>query len=408
MFHEIMEVAGQVRDLTFGAPIWLWGIALIVLLVPLAKRLRPALATTFGNRGKIKSVGWPGWLSTLTLCGAWTCACIGMSKPQLMEVGYSEVYQAREFQILIDDSGSMFSWDVNDPKLAKEVHEWERQVYQKQMDLWKKHPELFPVEPKKPEGRPEWQQGPEALTRFSLARYAAYKFVLSRMEQSDAAVAAGKAKLGDRVGMAPFDDTVHGGAPITGGLKVVLRKIEDLLGQVRSGGTNFDGPNPDSGELRMGAFQYAINQFNNPRLSKPGVKTKVMIFISDGDAGISDQRHAALAQQMKDRKPGEPPIHVFFFVCGGKGQMNNPATNSAKKLLKEVNPPDWNEEDYICWAGHGDAMRKAFDNINRLEQSTIEGESFPRKRDVSREFVIVAMLLGGIWLITGAVFREGF
>jgi hypothetical protein len=133
-----------------------------------------------------------------------------------------------------------------------------------------------------------------------------------------------------------------------------------------------------------------------------------MIFISDGDAGIDERRHAALVAAMKDRKEGEPPIHAFFFVCGPESQVHNSATDSARKLLREVNPPEWKEDDYICWAGNGKAMIKAFDNINRLEASTVEGEPFPRKRDVSYEFVLAAMLFGALWLASTAAFREGF
>lgn len=406
MFHNLIEVVSHIGDMTFGNWYWLIAIAAVIVLVPLWKRLRPALATTFGNRAKIKSVGWPSLVCTALFGLFWACLCIGMANPQLTETGYTETYQAREFQLLIDDSGSMFSWDVKDEKVAGTVHDWEKKVYERQVELFKKYPELFPIAPKKPEEQPEWQKGRGELTRFSLARYAAYQFVLSRLALSEDAVKVHGAKQGDRVGMAPFDDSVHGGVPITGAMRVVLISIEDLLGEIRSGGTNFDGPHSE-GDFRMGAFQFAINQFNNKKLSKPGIKTKVMILISDGDAGISPERHAALANAMKNRE-GDAPIHVFFFVCGPKSQMENSATNSAKKLLKEVNPPEWKDEDYICWAGSGEAMAQAFGNINRLEASTVEGEPFPRKRDVSYEFVLASMLFGALWLVAAAAFREGF
>lgn len=395
-----------VQNISFADPVWLWLAFAPLILLPLWKRLRPAMANTFGHGHKLKSVGWPKYLCTVLFVLCWEAFTVAVSGPQMAETAFAETYQAREFQIFIDSSGSMFSSDVKNADLAKKVRAWENEMYTAQMAHRAKYPELYPVEPKKPE---EVTKGNEdSLTRFQLARYAAYQFVLSRITANEAAIKAGK--QGDRIGIGTFDDATRMSWPLSSDLPLVLRAIENLLTTSSGGGTNFEGPT-DS-DPRKGAFQTCIDLFNNKRLSKEGVKTKVMIFISDGDAGISPKRFAELEAQMKE---SATPIHVFSFVTGSESQMSNTATESMRRLVKAVNPNDPSDpvktkqfQNAVIWAGDGVGMIKAFDTINELEPATVQGEPFVRKRDCSHEFTLAGCLLATMFFVGCVLFREGF
>jgi hypothetical protein len=51
-------------------------------------------------------------------------------------------------------------------------------------------------------------------------------------------------------------------------------------------------------------------------------------------------------------------------------------------------------------------MKNAFATINRLEKSTVEGEPVIIFREVRHEFILLGCILGALFAITCALFRE--
>jgi hypothetical protein len=396
VFNDLYEIWRNLGNLHFSSPQWLWLGAAIFVLVPLWKSLGRALPNTFVSGHNIRSVGWPSWITATCLIGSWLFFTIALSGPKFTTTETRNSYQAREFEVLIDGSGSMFTSDVDDAGTAAEIAAWEQTVYQKYLDARAKTPSLYPVALNKP---PEKPADATKAERFALARYAAWKFVRSRMEASQDALSKGL--QGDRVGVGTFDDEVHPSYPLTSELGIPLRKVEHLSSK-SGGGTNFEGPTEN--EKRVGAFQYCINEFK--QWGKKNVKTKVMIFVSDGDAGISPERHDALVQQMTQSGMN---IHVYALVCGPKTQVQNSATESMRKLIEAVNPNDPAHPEFqqaVLWAGDGQAMKNAFTVINRLEKSTVEGEPVTVDKDVRRRFILAGSLLAALFILSAASFRE--
>lgn len=385
----------------FGDPLWLLVALLAVPLLVFWRRLSQAVANTFGHGHKIKSVAWPHYLCGLLLFGMWLAFAGALAQPKVQTTVFNNAYQAREFVLGIDSSGSMFSMDVEGAELAQKVRAWEKDVYQRAQQKREEFPSLYPNPPEKPQ---EVQPGNEdRLSRFALARWAAVQFVQNRLESSKEARKQGK--QGDRAGMFTFDDEPYWAWPLSSDLNIVIRKLEWLLNRSIGGGTNFDGPS-DEGNQRMGAFQASINHFR--KWGAKSVKTKVIILISDGDAGISEKRHQELVRQMTEEGM---TIHVYALVCGPRTQLENASTESVRKLIKAVNPDDPSKPEFqqaVVWAGDGEAMANAFAMINRLEASTIEGEPSQQARDVRHQFILAGSLLGALFVLACAAFRENF
>ena len=81
--------------------------------------------------------------------------------------------------------------------------------------------------------------------------------------------------------------------------------------------------------LGPGLFQSAVDHFHDLGQAR----TKVIIFVSDGDASISPQRHDDLVKLMHE--PGQV-IHIYAFIVGDKSQISSPSTQSVRDLVRDV------------------------------------------------------------------------
>ncbi len=290
------------------------------------------------------------------------------AKPLLPEVGIKESREARDFVIGADISGSMFQ-QINDPE-QKKIIDAEEEAERKAALEEGAAPEKVQAG-----GAPGAQPNNQGPTRIQMARYAIKTFV--------------KERQGDRVALIAFDDQAYYCWPLTTDLDIIAQKAR-LLGKRQGGGTNFDGPSDTAPQI--GAFQAAINHFRDMGQAR----TKVIIFVSDGDAGISEKRHRALVEQMS--QPGQT-IRIYAFVIGEKSAITSPQTESLRKLVAEVGGE-------IIAAGDASAMRAGFDRINQLEKSKIELEKSVSYRDITFLFLTAGLTLLGLFLASAAVLRE--
>ncbi len=385
----MMEVFQNWQLIRFAEPNWLWLAAALILLIPVWKRLRPAMAHTNTSMHKIRSFGWPSKLCMLLLAATWLAFTGAMAKPKLTHQQMHEYLDARDFVIGMDRSGSMFTADIESRELQAEIQAFEQAERDEEKKMREKYPTLYPYEAEKEDPNAKKDESGK-VQRFQLARYAAVQFLRSRPE-------------GDRAALFTFDDEAYWAWPLGKDVNIVLRKVSELS-KKSGGGTNFDGP---SGSNRQkGAFQATLEQFDSLGKSK----TQVIIFISDGDAGISEERHQYFVEQM--RKEGRN-IHIFALVCGAQTQLTNSATQSLRRLVEEVNPKDWKDlkgepVDAVIWAGNGDAMKKAFGKISELEKSTIELEAVESQKPVESAFTLFGCILGGLFIGLCCLFRESF
>ncbi len=384
----MMEAIYNWQLIRFAEPSWLWLAAGLIPLLLLWKRLRPAMAHTNTGMHKIRSFGWPSKVCLFALGLTWLAFTGAMAKPKLTHQQMHEYLDARDFVIGMDRSGSMFSADIDSKELQAEIVAFEDSERENEKLMREKFPTLYPYEAEKEDKNVKKDDG--KVMRFQLARYAAIQFLHSRPE-------------GDRAALFTFDDEAYWAWPLGKDVNIVLRKVSELS-KKSGGGTNFDGPS--GGNRQKGAFQATLEQFDSLGQSK----TQVIIFISDGDAGISEERHQYFVEQMK--KEGKN-VHIFALVCGAQTQLTNSATQSLRRLVEEVNPKEWKDSkgepvDAVIWAGNGEAMKKAFAKINELEKSTIELEAVESQKPIESVFMLFGSIMCGLFLGLCFLFRESF
>jgi Ca-activated chloride channel family protein len=230
-----------------------------------------------------------------------------------------------------------------------------------------------------PEGL-DWPAEKGQFRRIDLAQWAVQQFVARRK--------------GDRVGLMVFDDATYKHWPMTDDLKIIVRK-SDLISRYIGGGTNFEGPTET--DKRWGPLQSAIQHFQEYGQAR----TKVLIFVTDGEAPISDKRMEEIIKQMK-------ALGGKVYVLGVGEDWTNQGQNSfqsaqlepIKKLVAALGGK--------CFAvGDAKEMQEALTVVDQLEKSQIVLERTTTFQDAYQYFaaasVISLLLLALAVLVTREV-----
>lgn len=357
------------------ALVWLW------------KGLQRTVAHTSVHKHKVRSFSLAGMACALVLVASWSMFSMAQAEPKAAQTTFTQKYMAREFFIITDRSGSMFSWDIEAPDLAALVDQWEADQVKAYEEERAKFPLLYRNPAPKPPERPKGT-AKSMIQRFQAALFIADKFLHSRPDD-------------DRFAFYTFDDECYQVEPLGKDRNLLLEALREVS-RKSGGGTNFDGPRP--GVPQVGAIQKAIDHFH--RHGKTNVR--VMVFISDGDAGITAQRQQDFVEQMK--RPGEE-IHIYFLVTGPKSSMTSAVTESLRRLVKAVNPNDPKKpelQNTVIWAGDGKAINEGFELMNRLETSAVESDPITKDRDVRHEFILAGCALLALFVYLCSMFREDF
>lgn len=377
--HEVWDFLQGVHflDWRLGASVACGGFALWYFFT----KMKRSVAITSVRVHRPRGFAFRMFIIVGLLLGMWAMFSAAVGDPHFMQSQKTNQYEARSFVLGIDRSGSMGSWDIDAPDLAAAVDAWEQDQYKKYLALREKYPLIFPNQPDKPVERPSGTDKAK-IQRFQAGLYVARKFLETRPDT-------------DRFGMFTFDDRCYWVEPLGKDRHLLLDSLREIS-RKGGGGTNFEGPE--------GAFQSAINHFRDPGLAK--TRVKVIILISDGDAGISPERHQALVEQMT--QPGQE-IHVYSLVCGPEASVYSPTTESLRKLMAAVNPDDDTRpefKDTVIWAGNSKKMKEAFELINRLETTPVESEPITVDKEVAFNFILAGSVLLALFLIVCVVFHE--
>lgn len=380
---------GIAEHVKISEPQWLLLIFALVVLLPALNRLSHSVAHTYTGMHKLPSVGWLSLLCKSLFAAFWISLSVAVAGLQVATSEQQDIFLSRDTIVGLDRSSSM-DGVIEDKDLLAKIEAFESAEKQALEELRARHPDLFssdqPVNPEDEvpeEKKPDQKKEKKGPTRFQLARWAAIQYFESRPK-------------GDRSGMFTFDDEPYFVWPLGSDINVVVERVHKLR-RKEGGGTNFEGPTES--DPRVGAFQACINHFN--KLGQ--AKTRVMILISDGEAGISPERREQLREQMK--KEGQE-IHIYCLVVAEKEKMDNKDTQSLRDFTKEINPKDFPEA--VIWAGDAKAMQKAFADINLLERSVVKSEPVLRFHDVSVYGVAAGCVFLGLFMACAALFRENF
>ncbi len=369
-----------------------WFVLLALVLIGLWRRKQQAVAhTAVTGKHKTSKVALRVLTGAFLLASSWAVLSLARAEPKRATVTTVNKYQAREFVFSLDRSGSMAGWDVDAPELAQAVDAWEKHMYDDLVQWRSKFPLLYTKAPEPPTPRPAGTKA-SMIQRFSAGLYISYHVLESRPADST-----------DRYAFFTFDDRGYWLEPLGRDRLLVMDSIPEIS-RKGGGGTNFDGPR--EGVTDKGAVQETIDHFR--KLGQ--AKTRVMVFVSDGDAGIDPKRHEQFVEQMRKKegqKDGQD-VHIFFLLAGPMSNFTGNTADSMKKLVKAVNPDTPEFQDAVLWVGDGKGMAAALEKINRLEKSLIESDPVSQEQDVRHEFILAAGLLMVAFIIVCTVFQENY
>lgn len=189
-----------------------------------------------------------------------------------------------------------------------------------------------------------------------------------------------KKRTNDRIGLVLFAGRAYMQCPLTLDYGVLLQFLDRAeIGMIEDGTAVGDG------------LATALS-----RLRKLDSKSKVVILLTDGvnNAGDIDPKNAAELAKALDTK-------VYTVGAGSKGQVPFPATDFFGNRVYQWAVIDLDEESlrHIAATTGGryfratdtDSLRKIYDDIDQLEKTKIEVESYTEYRELFTPFVLTAL-----------------
>jgi hypothetical protein len=414
--NQLWDFVWNVR---FAQLPYMWiGLAAVLLMVFWRKQQKAVAHTAVRGKHKTSKLAVRVLICLTLLASSWLCLSAGVSQPMYKTVTYPKHYEAREFIFSLDRSGSMYTWDVEAPTLAAKVDAWQEQLYKDMLEWRRKFPLLYTKAPE-PLSKRDANTSKSMIQRFAAGLYISYHVLESRPKDST-----------DRYAFFTFDDRAYWLEPLGRDRQLVMEAIPEIS-RNGGGGTNFDGPR--QGVADKGAVQETIDHFK--RLGK--AKTRVMVFVSDGDAGIDPKRHVQFVEQMtkkdganlvetsnfeataderlrqfgeaaKKAKDEGQEVHIFFLLAGPKTNFTGTTADSMKKLVKAVNPNTPEFQNAVIWVGDEAGMEKALDTFNRLETSPVKSDPVTQENPVRHEFILAGLILAGLFVVSCTLFRENY
>jgi Ca-activated chloride channel family protein len=169
----------------------------------------------------------------------------------------------------------------------------------------------------------------------------------------------------DRIGLLVFGDETFGSWPMTRDLDLISKKVE-RLGSTFYGGTNLGKP-----------FLKAIEHFSEMGQSA----SRILVFLSDGQAMIPEMKKERIIKEMKEKG-----VRLYLVGINLKEEDSD--------ILDIVARIDGR---FIAADSEG-AIGAAFEEINRMEPSTVEREVQGKRQDLYPIPVIAA--LGCLFVVT--------
>jgi len=273
------------------------------------------------------------------------------------------------------------------------VDKWNKDTYDGLLERKRKWPDLYP-QPVEPPSKRDPNISPNLVQRLDAGMYIIYNVLARRPADST-----------DRYAIARFDNTVFWVETLNKDRDVVMESVT-MMKRNSGGGTNFD--------TEEGAIQGCINQFKN----EGQATMRVMVFVSDGDAGISPERHEYFVKQFTKPQPwhkGKNVKHAIFFLVAGPKEnfQRGGVAEQMMKLCKEVNPdptkdknvdPRWAKA--ARWVGDGKEMTEAIEMLNDLTKSPIEEDPVAQERHIRHEVLLAAAIMLAGCMLCCVVFRE--
>lgn len=335
--------------INFMSPYLLGLIPIVLLVLFFASRRRKSYGhTQVETQKNLRSMFLISRLPMIFLSGFLICLCLAIARPVIPESHTTQSIDTRDFCIAVDVSGSMDT-EISDPNQKALVGD-----------------------PNKPQVDADGK--PIKTTRITVAKAAIASFVPTRK--------------GDRMCYIQFDDEAYFSWPLTTDLELIAKR-NTRLGKYSGGGTNFDGPD-EGGFQKVGPIQAAIEHFDE--LGE--ARTKVLIMVTDGEASIKPERKQQLLDLLKKG-------NIRIYVLGvAEGWVTNSSSVQDLKAIAEESGGK------VLPVGDATAMTAGFDEINRLEKTSVKVEKAITYRDVFEYFVFASLLMALAFCVTAIFVRE--
>lgn len=347
--------------MTFGDPMFL-ALAFLAVILWLGTKPRTTVGHPSVNlHANIRSIPLAGRLPSVMISLSWIFLAIALARPLLVESNQTESIETRDFIITVDISSSMNSaLTAASARVEPVCAAAETTTANDSLTEG---------------GDSETLAGTASSpTKLDVARMAAQAFVDCRDGQ------------GDRIGLIFFGGRAFPVSPLTRDLRVVRNQLS-LLGDHRENDTNFDGPTRSN--RRIGALQASIEHFDE--LGE--ADARVLILITDGEDSIDRERFAELSADFTARG-----IRVYILAIGDNW-MTKSSTQAIRNLMNEIGGT-------IIQVANADELRNGFAQINELERSTIEVETYVDYQDIYQFFVAAAIAFLALYLIAASLTRQ--
>ncbi len=353
--------------------LWLW-----------RRKQKAVAATAITGKHKTNRFAFRVVLCGSLLAVSWAALTVALMDPKYDTVEQKRSYKAAEVVFMFDVSGSMYGTDVRSKELAALVDTWQKEQYDRLVAKKRRFPLLYPNEIPPPFKRPDGTP-PDAVRRIDAGEYIMWHVLDQRRPGST-----------NRYALAYFADSVAWVEILAKDPEVVMESLMLMRPDGVGGGTNFDGPE--------GAVPACIEQFKN----EGQANVRVMVFVSDGDAGISDEAQAEFVKQFTEPQPWHKDKKVKHYVCYLHCGPKDRIPPSIPRLCKAVNPKTPLFEKPARWVGNAQEVQEAIAWLNDLTTSPIEEDPITQEHSLRHLFLIIAFssLIG--FVVSCTAFRETY
>jgi Ca-activated chloride channel family protein len=203
-------------------------------------------------------------------------------------------------------------------------------------------------------------KGSDGPRKIDVAKSAAAQFIEKRKS--------------DRIGLLVFGDETFGSWPLTGDLKLILKKV-GRLGSAFYGGTELAKP-----------FMRATEHFREMGQSE----NRILIYLSDGQATIPPKTKEEIIERVKK-------MNIHLYLVGIQLDRENA---DILEIVKEVGGR------FIDVESSGE-LNAAFEEIDRLEPSLVEVTVQGESQELYPVFALSALcILFGLTLLRNTLFIE--
>jgi hypothetical protein len=191
-----------------------------------------------------------------------------------------------------------------------------------------------------------------------------------------------------------FDGTVYGPTPpLSKDHKFIFRAVRTLNKHYGDSSTDFDGPDPGRQEgegILTSVLKFFQDQPDRTQFQARS-KTKVVVFLTDGDGSIGSDRMGYFTAMFKKEN-----IHVFMLGPGTDTVAYDPATDDIVQFSNGVGAP-------IIDCARPEQLATVIDAIKQLPTSEVQLAQVNTESPIFQDFLLVSLVGWCVFCVASAI-----